>query len=115
MALSQSTLDASQIELILSSKGLQGELLKTTTDEIANVASTKAMANAQRETTTSTIAFEKAIKGTGASLKQLALAHPYLLAITAIITGILNDTPFWEGHSTNGVILNNIPLNIKLI
>lgn len=88
MALSQSTLDASQIELVLSSKGLQGELLKTTTDEIANVASTKAMANAQRETTTSTIAFEKAIKGTGASLKQLALAHPYLLAITAIITGI---------------------------
>lgn len=88
MALSQSTLDASQIELILSSKGLQGEILKTTTDEIANVASTKAMANAQRETTTSTIEFEKAIKGTGASLKQLALAHPYLLAITAIITGI---------------------------
>ena len=28
MALSQSTLDASQIELILSSKGLQGEILK---------------------------------------------------------------------------------------
>ncbi len=83
MALSQSQLNATQIKAVL--KGLQGELLKTTTDEIANTASANAMAAAEGTATTTTVGFGTAIKGLGASLKALAVAHPILLAITVTL------------------------------
>lgn len=85
MALSQSQLNATQIKAVLVSKGLQGELLKTTTDEIANTASANAMAAAEGTATTTTVGFGTAIKGLGASLKALAVAHPILLAITVTL------------------------------
>lgn len=44
------------------------------------------MSNAQAGATTSFIGFGKAVKGLGASLKALAVAHPILAAITIAVT-----------------------------
>lgn len=88
MAISQSTLNKEQIELILSSKGLTGNILETTTAELANATATNAVAVAEGTATTATVGFGTAIKGLGASLKSLAAAHPVLLAITAAIGAI---------------------------
>ena len=54
-ALAQSTLDKAQIRTILSANGLQGELLETTADELANAASTNAVSASQAKTTTTTL------------------------------------------------------------
>ena len=74
-----------QIRAILSQKGLTGNILETTTAELANATATNAVAVAEGTATTATVGFGTAIKGLGASLKNLALAHPYLLAITAAL------------------------------
>lgn len=88
MAISQSTLNKEQIELILSSKGLTGNILETTTAELANTTATNAMAATEGTATTATVGFGTAIKGLGASLKALAVAHPILLAITVTLGAI---------------------------
>mgnify|MGYP004586727021 CR=1 FL=1 len=88
MAIAQSTLNEDQIALILSSKGLTGNILETTTAELANATATNAVAVAEGTATTATVGFGTAIKGLGASLKSLAAAHPVLLAITAAIGAI---------------------------
>ena len=85
MALSQSQLNATQIKAVLVSKGLQGGLLKTTTAELANATATNAMAATEGTATTATVGFSTAIKGLGASIKALAVAHPVLLAITVTL------------------------------
>lgn len=85
MALSQSQLNATQIKAVLVSKGLQGSLLKTTTAELANATATNAMAATEGTATTATVGFSTAIKGLGASIKALAVAHPVLLAITVTL------------------------------
>ena len=85
MAISQSTLNKEQIELILSSKGLTGNILETTTAELANTTATNVMAATEGTATTATVGFSTAIKGLGASLKALAVAHPVLLAITVTL------------------------------
>lgn len=88
LALSQSALSASQIETILSSKGLQGELLKTTTDEIANIASTNALSTSQKTATTTTIGFGNALKGLSVSLKSVVASHPVLIATAVTLAAI---------------------------
>lgn len=88
MALSQSQLNATQIKAVLVSKGLQGSLLKTTTAELANATATNAMAATEGTATTATVGFSTAIKGLGASIKALAVAHPVLLAITVTLSVI---------------------------
>lgn len=85
MALSQSQHNATQIKAVLVSKGLQGSLLKTTTAELANATATNAMAATEGTATTATVGFSTAIKGLGASIKALAVAHPVLLAITVTL------------------------------
>lgn len=85
LALAQTTLNKKQIEGILANKGLTGETLKTTAAELSNVTSTNAMSASQSVATVKTINFKNAVKGLGTSLKNLALAHPYLLAITAAL------------------------------
>lgn len=101
MALSQSQLNATQIKAVLVSKGLQGELLKTTTDEIANTASANAMAATEGTATTATVGFGTAIKGLGASLKALAVAHPILLAITVTLGVIAGAVKIVDALTTS--------------
>lgn len=69
-ALAQSTLDKAQIRTILSANGLQGELLETTADELANAASTNAVSASQAKTTTTTLGLGTAFKGLGVKIKQ---------------------------------------------
>nr|DAZ51622.1 MAG TPA: protein of unknown function (DUF3597) [Caudoviricetes sp.] len=113
MALSQSQLNATQIKAVLVSKGLQGELLKTTTDEIANTASANAMAAAEGTATTATVGFGTAIKGLGASLKSLAAAHPVLLAITAAIGAIYATVKIVDACTTSFDELKDKISNLK--
>lgn len=88
LALAQTTLNEKQIAGILANKGLTGETLKTTAAELSNVTSTNAMSASQSVATVKTIGFKNAVKGLGASLKNLALAHPYLLAIAGSLAVI---------------------------
>lgn len=80
-SIAESPLNEMQIRAILSQKGLTGNILETTTAELANTTATNAMAAADGTATTATVGFGTAIKGLGASLKSLAAAHPVLPAI----------------------------------
>lgn len=62
-ALAQSTLNKEQIEAILSANGLQGELLETTADELANAASINMVATSQIGATGSTLGLGTAFNG----------------------------------------------------
>lgn len=88
LALAQTTLNEKQIAGILANKGLTGETLKTAAAELSNVTSTNAMSASQSVATVKTIGFKNAVKGLGISLKNLALAHPYLLAIAGSLAVI---------------------------
>lgn len=101
-AIAQSQLNKEQIKTILSANGLQGELLETTADELANAASTNAVAKAQAGATVTTTSLSNAFKGLIASIKGFAAAHPAIAAVTvtlaaigatsATIIGIINAT-----------------------
>ncbi len=84
-ALAQSELNDTQMESILSANGLRGALLKTTTDELANAASTNMVAQAQKAASASTLGFGEALKGLKLKLKSMLSAHPILAMCTAII------------------------------
>lgn len=101
MAISQSTLNKEQIELILSSKGLTGNILETTTAELANTTATNAMAATEGTATTATVGFGTAIKGLGASLKALAVAHPVLLTITVTLGAIAGAVKIVDALTTS--------------
>lgn len=78
--LTQQELTRKQIEAILASKGYQGELLKTTADEWANIASTNTLAASQKKASSSTVEFGNAMKGLGVQLKAVSAAAPLLAA-----------------------------------
>ena len=113
LAIAQSTLNEDQIELILSSKGLTGNILETTTAELANATATNAVAVAEGTTTTATVGFGTAIKGLGASLKSLAAAHPVLLAITAAIGAIYATVKIVDACTTSFDELKDKISNLK--
>ena len=106
LALAQTTLNEKQIAGILANKGLTGETLKTTAAELSNVTSTNAMSASQSVATVKTIGFKNAVKGLGTSLKKLALAHPYLLAIAGSLAVIkfaikgVNKVQNWADGTT---------------
>ena len=106
LALAQTTLNEKQIEGILANKGLTGETLKTTAAELSNVTSTNAMTVSQSAATTTTIGLKNAVKGLGTSLKNLVLAHPYLLAIAGSLAAIklgiwgINKIQDWADGTT---------------
>ncbi len=83
-AIAQSTLNDVQIKAILSSKGLAGQSLETTTAELAQATATNALAASEGVATTATAGFKNAVKGLGASMKAFALSNPILTAIAAI-------------------------------
>lgn len=88
MAITQSSLNQTQIEAILKQKGLKGEILETTTADLANAASVNAVTAAEKKATASTIGFGAAVKGLGVALKNLVIAHPIVATITVIGTAI---------------------------
>ena len=68
-AIAQSTLTKEQIKTIMSANGLQGELLETTADELANAASTNMVAKSQAGTTAATHGLSTAFQGLGIKIK----------------------------------------------
>lgn len=102
-----------QIRAILSQKGLTGNILETTTAELANATATNAVAVAEGTATTATVGFGTAIKGLGASLKSLATAHPVLLAITAAIGAIYATVKVVDACTTSFDELKDKISNLK--
>lgn len=83
-AIIETTLNEKQINQILSSKGLKGEILETTTAELANITATNSLTVAESGMTTVTISLKNAFKGLWATIGGFVAAHP-ILAITASI------------------------------
>ena len=83
-AIAQSTLNETQIRAILVEKGFKGQLLETTTAELAQTTATNALTASQAGATASTLGLGNAFKGLGASIKAFALSNPVLTAIVAI-------------------------------
>ena len=88
MAIAESVLNEEQIKAILVKQGLTGETLKTTTAELAQVTSTNKLATSQKVATGTTLGFSNAMKGLGASIKNLVLAHPVLLTIAGTLAAV---------------------------
>ena len=112
-SIAESTLNEMQIRAILSQKGLTGNILETTTAELANATATNAVAVAEGTATTATVGFGTAIKGLGASLKSLAAAHPVLLAITAAIGVIYATVKIVDACTTSFDELKDKISNLK--
>lgn len=87
-AIAQSQLNKEQIKTILSANGLQGELLETTADELANAASTNLVAKSQAEATLTTTGLSNAFKGLIASIKGFAIAHPIISTVSIALAAI---------------------------
>lgn len=81
-AIIETTLNEKQINQILSSKGLKGEILETTTAELANITATNSLTVAESGMTTVTVSLKNAFKGLWATIGGFVVAHP-ILAITA--------------------------------
>lgn len=81
-AIIETTLNEKQINQILSSKGLKGEILETTTAELANITATNSLTVAESGMTTVTISLKNAFKGLWATIGGFIAVHP-ILAITA--------------------------------
>ncbi len=86
LAIAQSTLDKTQITAILSAKGLEGEVLKTTTAELAQITSTNALSSSQTKATVTTASLGTAMKGLGATLKSFFLTNPIGWGVLAVGT-----------------------------
>ena len=97
-AISQSTLNKTQIEAILSAKGLTDETLETTTAELAQITTTNALSASQAGATASTSSLGLAVKGLGAKVKELSATIWSFLStnpvgwIVAIIGAIIAAT-----------------------
>ncbi len=95
-ALAQSELEDTQIKAILSANKMNGALLETTTNQLANAASANKMAKAQKAASTSTLELGEAFKGLGIKLGNMLKAHPILAVTTAVIAlgaviGLISD------------------------
>ena len=99
-ALAQQQLKKEQVEAILISKKYQGELLRTTTDEWANISSTNALSRAQQTATSSTTSFGLAMKGLWNTITSFASAHPVLLTIMAVV-GVLSVASKFTARLSN--------------
>lgn len=73
-AIAESKLNEQQIKRILYANGLRGKILETTTAELANAASTNAVAASQAGTTATTIGLGTAFEGLWISIKKATKA-----------------------------------------
>ena len=109
-ALAQSTLNKAQIKTILYHNGLQGELLETTADEVANAASTNMVAASQTRAAVTTTGFGDAIRGLGIKLKELALTYAPLLSVlsaAAAAYGAYKLTEFVQDWANGTIAVDN--------
>ena len=84
-ALAQSTLNKKHIRAILYANGLRGEILKNTTAEVANAASTNMVAASQAGATASTLGLGTAFEGLAISLGiSTAALGVFVAAIAAV-------------------------------
>lgn len=88
LAIAQTTLDETQIKAILTAKGLKGQILETTTAELAQATSTNALSISQKTATGTTTGLSTAFKGLTASIKSFVVANPGI-AIAAIATAAI--------------------------
>ncbi|MBD9304211.1 MAG: hypothetical protein EGS63_05405 [Lachnospira sp.] len=80
-SISESTLNEMQIRAILSQKGLTGNILETTTAELANTTAINVMATSEGTATTATIGLSNAFKGLGTKIKAFVAANQYQFLI----------------------------------
>ncbi len=83
-AIAQSTLNETQIKTILIKKKLKGATLETTVAELTQATAANTLAAAEATATGTTGGFSLALKGLGAQLKALIVAHPVIASIAAI-------------------------------
>lgn len=86
MAVVEAKLDETQIRRILTARGLKGEILETTTAELAQITANNALTTSEAAATTMTDRFKFAMKGLGKSFTNFIKAHPILLTAAAIGT-----------------------------
>lgn len=98
-AIAQSTLNETQIKAILVEKGFKGQLLETTTAELAQATATNALAASEAGATASTLGLGAAFKGLGASIKAFALSNPILTAIAAIGVAIYGAVKAYDAFT----------------
>ncbi len=84
-AIAQTTLEKAQIKTILSSRGLKGELLKTTTAQLAETTSLNALSASEAAATGTTAGLGAAFQGLAASLGISTVALGALIAGAAAI------------------------------
>lgn len=82
MALVETDLNEEQIKRILYEKGLTGEILETTTAEIANTIATRQNAQAQATNTTTSLGLGTAFKGLAIKIKEATIAMGKFLLTT---------------------------------
>ncbi|MBD5463231.1 MAG: phage tail tape measure protein [Lachnospiraceae bacterium] len=85
LAIAQTTLDETQIKAILSAKGLKGEILETTTAELAQTTATNALSASEATATGTTGGLSTAFKGLAASLGISTAALGALVAGVAAV------------------------------
>lgn len=112
-SISESTLNEMQIRTILSQKGLTGNILETTTAELAAITTTNTMTVSEGAATTATVGLGTAIKGLGVTLKTFVASHPYLVAIAAAIGAIYATVKVVDACTTSFDELKDKISNLK--
>lgn len=112
-SISESTLNEMQIRTILSQKGLTGNILETTTAELAAITTTNSMTVSEGAATTATVGLGTAIKGLGVTLKTFVASHPYLVAIAAAIGAIYAAVKIVDACTTTFDELKDKISNLK--
>ena len=86
LAIAQTTLDETQIKAILTAKGLKGEILETTTAELAQTTATNTLSASETTATATTGGLSAAFKGLGASIKStLVSIKSFIIANPALV------------------------------
>lgn len=92
LAMADSTLNREQVELVLSMKGLQGETLKTATDNIM-------LARSEDVARTSTDRLSHAMRGLKKRMSEFIAAHPWLTLAVAITAATAALVAFWKANT----------------
>lgn len=86
LAIAQTTLEKAQIKAILSSKGLKGELLETTTAQLAETTALNALSASETAATGTTAGLSAAFQGLASSLGISTAALGTLIAGAAVVS-----------------------------
>lgn len=95
MAIVQTDLDKNQIKAILSAKGLKGEILETTTAELAEVTATNALSASEEVATATTSNLGLAFQGLAA---KIGISTTALGLLTAGIAAVAASVLIWKNY-----------------